>query len=145
VAKQRTAQLKKIDIFAQEIKKDGLYAVFASALERGGTYYWLLRTLSSGFKLKQGLKVAGTTLRKGSWVVDVHWYLCTSDDRERKAYKLLCGEGEVKVVPVASMVHEHGLEFMRGSRTYSVLTDSSHLALIIGHNHSNVAGVAGSL
>jgi hypothetical protein len=48
VANQRTIQLKKIDVFAQEIKNDALYAVFASALERGGRYYWLLRTLSSG-------------------------------------------------------------------------------------------------
>jgi hypothetical protein len=55
-------------------------------------------------KLTQRLKVAGATLRKGSWVVDADWYLCTSDDQERKAYKLLCGEGEATVVPVASMV-----------------------------------------
>jgi hypothetical protein len=144
VAKQRSIQLKKIDVFAQEIKKDALYAVFASALERGGRYYWLLRTLSSGYKLKQGLKVAGATLRKGSWVVDAHWYMCTSDDQERKAYKLLCGEGEATVVPVASMVQEHGVEFMRESRTDAVLKDSSHLGLI-EHNHSNMAGVARSI
>jgi hypothetical protein len=95
-------------------------------------------------KLTQGLRVAGATLRKGSWVVDAHWYLCTSDDQERKAYKLLCGEGEATVVPVASMVREHGLEFMRESRTDAILKGCSHLALI-EHNNSNVAGVARSI
>jgi hypothetical protein len=146
VATQRSSQLKNIDVFAQDVKKDALYAVFASAFERGGSYYWLLRTLSSGYKLKQGLKVAGATLRKGSWVVDAHWYLCASDDQERKAYKLLCGEGEAAVVPVTSMVQEQepGVEVMRESRTDAVLKNSSHLGLI-EHNHSNMAGVARSI
>jgi hypothetical protein len=77
--------------------------------------------------------------------VDAHWYLCTSDDQERKAYKLLCGEGQATVVPVASMVQKHACaEFMRESRTDAVLKDSSHLGLI-EHNHRNMAGVARSI
>lgn len=70
VAKQRTAQLKRVDVFAQEIEPNTLYAAFASAMERGSRYYWLLRTQSKAYKLMQGLKVAGATLRKGSWVID---------------------------------------------------------------------------
>lgn len=70
-------------------------------------------------------------------MLDAHWYLCTSDTQDRKAYTLLCDEGEEKVLPVASIVQEHGLEFQRESRMESILKDSSHLALI-AHNRSNV-------
>lgn len=62
------------------------------------------------------------------------WYLSNSDNQEKKSYKLL--EDKIVYVPVASMVQETEIGWERQSRTESILSPASHLA-IMRHNFSN--------
>ena len=93
------------------------------------------------YKAKGPIKVpGGTTIRTGAWVIDVQWFLSTSDDQARKSYKLLAGE--TATIPIGSLVQEHGLKWERewreGSGCEYILAKESHLALM-QHNYSNVA------
>ena len=80
--------------------------------------------------------MGGTTIRKGTWVVEAQWYSSTSDDQCRKSYKLL---PETVHVPVGSLVQEVGLQWRLEGRTggESHLSKESHVALV-SHNFSNV-------
>ena len=80
--------------------------------------------------------MGGTTIRKGTWVVEAQWYSSTSDDQGRKTYKLL---PETVHVPVGSLVQEVRLEWRLEGRTggESHLSKESHVALV-SHNFSNV-------
>ena len=69
-------------------------------------------------------------------MVEAEWYLSTSDNQERKSYKLLAGE--VVYIPVASMVQETEIEFERDFREEKLLSPASHLN-IMSHNFSNIA------
>ena len=82
------------------------------------------------------LKAAdGSTIRKGTWVVDAHWYKCISDSQEARKYHL--DSSEIVHVTVASLVQESALEFLRFSQFGCILPDEAHLA-IMRHNFSNV-------
>ena len=170
VAKQRTVQLMKTELFAKLIKADSLYAAFASFREKGkpsyslkllqppwpcchldhiltlteltlsppgNRDYWLLRTKSVARQATKAIKVVGgTSIRKGTWVVEAQWYSSTSDNQGRKSYKLL---PETVHVPVGSLVQEVGLQWRLEGRTggESHLSKESHAALV-SHNFSNV-------
>ena len=141
VTRQKQVQKAKVEVFGRGIVPDHLYAAYASHEERGARKYWLLRTASKMYSAKKAIKVAGgTTIRKGTKVVDAEWYLSTSDTQERKSYTLL--EGEKVTVPVAALVQEHELEWARNMRHATgcelILSDASHIALML-HNYSNVA------
>ena len=78
----------------------------------------------------------GATIKTGTLVIEAQWFLSTSDEQGRKSYKLLDG---IVHVPVASMVWETGLGWMRegrGSGEY-ILEPESHLALM-SHNYNDV-------
>ena len=91
------------------------------------------------YKPKKATKGArGATIKKGTLVVDAHWYVSTSGDQMRKSYKLMADEKVT--IPVASLVQEHNLEWARemrgGTNCEPILANSSHLALM-QHNYSN--------
>ena len=93
------------------------------------------------YKAKGPIKVPeGTAIRTGAWVIDVQWFLSTSDDQARKSYKLLAGE--IATIPIGSFVQKHGLKWERewreGAACDCILHKDSHLALM-QHNYSNVA------
>jgi len=134
IAKKKAVQKVATKVFALGVKQDHLYAAFGSYVERGGRPYWLLRTTSTPWQAKKAIKTVGRTIAKDNWVVKARWYLCTSDTQDRKSYKLLDGETHVAL---ASMVQEHGLEFVREHAHEPILSDASHVA-IMSHNFSNV-------
>ena len=138
---QRQIKKATAEAFGRGILADKLYAAYASYDELGNRKYWLLCTASKMYvyKPKKAAKGArGATIKKGTLVVDAHWYVSTSSDQMRKSYKL---RGDEKVtIPVASLVQEHNLEWARemrgGTNCESILANSSHLALM-QHNYSN--------
>ena len=114
-----------------------LYAAFASHAERGERKYWLLLAKSEG-QTGQTIKVpGGRTIAKNQWFIEAQWYLSTSDNQDRKSYRLL---PELAHIPIGSLVQEHGLRWERegrGREGKSILSQESHLALM-SHNYSNV-------
>ena len=97
---------------------------------------WRQRMMCTTFALTKGAR--GATIKKGTLVVDAHWYVSTSGDQMRKSYKLMADEKVT--IPVASLVQEHNLEWARemrgGTNCEPILANSSHLALM-QHNYSN--------
>ena len=70
--------------------------------------------------------------------MDAQWYVSTSDSQDRKSYKLV--PGETVVVPVDSLVQEHGLEWERewqSANAELIITKESHLRLMC-HNFADV-------
>ena len=134
----RIAAEKRVDAraFALSVKAEHLYAVFGGFAELGGRPYWLLLCKNVPYQAPAGLKAHdGATINQGWWVIDAHWYASTSDNQERRSYKLL-GD-ELVHVPVGSLVQEKDLEFDREGRNDRILGDGSHLQ-IMRHNFSNV-------
>ena len=138
VTKQRQVQKGKVEVFARGIKRDSLYAAYASHDERGARKYWLLKVVKQPYKTKKATKVAGdSTIKTGTLVVDAQWYLSTSDAQNRKSYTLQ--PAETVTVPVGSLVQEHGLAWERDWRAPGaehIISDESHLQLMC-HNYSN--------
>ena len=67
-----------------------------------------------------------------------NWYECTSEQQDRKSYTPAQPVVEV-TVPVASLVPQHDLEFIRDNRAHisSHLSKAAHVALM-SHNYSKV-------
>eukprot|EP00962_Isochrysis_galbana_P048700 scaffold20367_cov100-Isochrysis_galbana.AAC.2 len=128
---------QKVQDFAKLTKPDQIFAVFGSFAERGGRPYWLLLCKKGAYRAPKGLKQQdGSTIRKGTWIIDAHWYASTSESQERRCYKLL-GNSLVNV-PVQSLIQETDLHFERSSRQDSILGDECHIK-IMRWNFSNVA------
>jgi hypothetical protein len=138
VAKQRQVQKAKVEVFARGVKRDHLYAAYASHDERGARKYWLLKVMKLPYKTKKPTKVAGgSTIKTGTLVVDAQWYLSTSDAQTRKSYKLQ--SAETVTLPVCSLVQEHDLAWEREWRAPGaehIISNESHLRLMC-HNYSN--------
>ena len=108
--------------------------------ERGARKYWLLKIIKKPYPAKKGgIKVTGgTTIKARTLVVDAQWYVSTSDSQGRKSYKLVAGE--TVVVPVDSLVQEHGLKWERewqSANAEFIISKESHMQLMC-HNYSNV-------
>ena len=87
------------------------------------------------YKAPPGLKAQDdTTIRAGTWIFDAHWFESTSDNQQRRSYKL---SGELVHITVNSLVQEADLEFDRAGMHDRILGDASHL-MIMRHNFSNV-------
>ena len=127
-------------LHSNEARKPGLYAVAGSFLEKGKRPYWLLLAKSKGYKATKSIKSAVGTIQAGWWIIDAHWYVCTSDGQDRKSYKLLVekdGNGvekppELVHVTVGALVQVHGLCFERdfGYHRESILSNDSHLRIM---------------
>jgi hypothetical protein len=144
MAKQKATKQISTEAFANEIKAEQVYAVYASFNELGGRAYWLLLTKAVAKKAAKAIRLKdAAAIRKGQYYVDAQWYLSTSESKEKKSYKLLDTGGEsgdgVVQVPVASIVQEHGLDWERTFRNgEQILSNESHVA-IARHNSSNVS------
>ena len=143
-----------------------LYAVYADPkeLEAGHHPYWLVEAQTHPYPAPRGLKDgAGATITMGTYIVDVHWFICTSDDPNIKQYKKLTVTPAVTQTPAAgaalpsthaeasdvinpivhlpmkAFVTEVGLKWERYSpRLFTgTLSDASHLC-IMKHNFSNL-------
>ena len=121
----------------------GCNAVVGSFLEKGKRPYWLLLAKTTGYQAKGSIKsaiVGMPTIRDKQWIIDAHWYVCTSDGQDRKSYKLLTekdADGNDKPpvlvqVPIGCLVQEHGLCFERdfGYHRESILSNGSHLRIM---------------
>lgn len=141
VSRVAAEQREKVEDFSKSTKVGQLCAVFGGFSERGGRPYWLLLCKRQAYQAQKGLRQQeGSTIRKGTWVIDAQWYASTSDDPNRRSYKLL--DDPVVHVPVKSLVQEKGLEFERGgARTglESLLGDECHLRIVRWNFISNVA------
>ena len=136
VVKQAAAKRGDAIAFAKVAKVDELYASFGAHSERGARPYWLLKLKKAAYQLKKKAAVeGGTTLRKDSWVVEAQWYLSTSDEQNRKSYKLL---EPVVQIPVGALIQEHGLEWTRAAAHEPILKPASHDLLML-HNYSNIS------
>lgn len=138
VARVAAQSRQKVQDFAKRAQPDQIFAVFGSFTD-GGRPYWLLlcKKGAYAYTAPKGLKQEdGSTIRKGTWIIDAHWYASTSESQERRSYKLL-GDSLVHV-PVQSLVQETDLHFERSSRHDSILGDECHLK-IMRWNFSNVA------
>src|SRR6056297_2344864 len=110
---------------------------YSGALLTGGARTGCCCARRAAYTAPKGLKQEdGSTIRKGTWIIDAHWYASTSESHERRSYKLL-GDSLVHV-PVQSLVQETDLHFERSSRHDSILGDECHLK-IMRWNFSNVA------
>ena len=120
-----------------KIKKDKLYAAYASYREElGGRPYWLLRTKSKALTGKTIKVPGGTTIAKNQYYVEAQWYLSSYDSKGCKKYILL---EEIVHVPVSTLVQEHELEWEHEGRSVneSTLKEACH-AVLMQHNYSNV-------
>ena len=105
-----------------------MYACFGAHIERGGRPYWLLHSKSVAYAAPAGLKTSdGSTIRKGTWIVDAHWYTCTSDSQDRRTYHR--EESELVHVIVKSLIQETSLEFRRATLHDCYLPDEAHLLI----------------
>ena len=127
-------------LHSNEARKPGLYAVAGSFLEKGKRPYWLLLVKSKGYQATDTIKSAVGTIQKDWWIVEGHWYVCTSDGQDRKSYKLLVEKdstGKEKPpqlvhVTIGALVQEHGLQFERDFDYHreSILSNESHLRIM---------------
>lgn len=134
------SRLIKPEDTSGDLRISGLYAVAGSFLEKGKRPYWLLCAKTAGYKAQAGLKSAAGKIGAGWWIIDAHWYVCTSDGQDRKSYRLLIEKDkdgndmppELAHVPVGSLVQEHGLHFQRdfGHSRESILSSESHMAIM---------------
>ena len=129
-------------------------------LEAGQHPYWLVESTRHPYRAPKGLKDAtGTTIPQGVWVVSVHWYICTSEDPNHKAYRKLVEESAVQAaereaadaaqpnappsfvahLKMSAFVTEVDIQWAHYSSRLGtgVLSDDSHLRLM-RHNYSNV-------
>jgi hypothetical protein len=135
VVKQVAAKRGDAIAFAKAAKVEQLYASYGAHSERGARPYWLLKLKKAAYQLPKKAAVdGGTTLRKDSWVIDAQWYFSTSDEQNRKSYKLL---EPVVQIPVGALIQEDGLEWTRETAHEPILKPSSHDLLML-HNYSNI-------
>ena len=116
------------------------YAVYADPknLDTGKHPYWLIETVGHPYSAPHGLKDAWfQTIRVGTWIVDIQWFQCTSEDPNHKSYKKL--DGAPTHLPMKAFITEKALEWAHFSPRLGtgVLSDESHMKLM-RHNFSNV-------
>jgi hypothetical protein len=108
ISKVAVEQRVDTQAFAKTMEDEHLYACFGAHIERGGRPYWLLHSKSLPYPAPRGLKTSdGSTIRKGTCIVDAHWYTCTSDSQDRRTYHR--EESELVHVLVKSLVQEADL------------------------------------
>mmetsp|Transcript_38432 Transcript_38432/g.63664 ORF Transcript_38432/g.63664 Transcript_38432/m.63664 type:complete len:696 (+) Transcript_38432:3650-5737(+) len=159
---QQQKQRMKTELFRAQMLLQppiALYAVYADPrrLEAGQHPYWLVETRCHPYAAPRGLKDAySITITVGTYIVDVNWFQCTSNDPNHKAYKKLDvleptseerNANEKDVDASCSVVHlkmkafitETCLEWAHFSPRLGtgVFADESHLRLM-RHNFSNV-------
>jgi len=162
VPMQQLKQRMNTELFRAQMLQQppvALYAVYADPrrLEAGQHPYWLVETTRHPYAAPRGLKdVQGATITIGTYIVDVYWFKCTSNDPNHKAYKKLDvleptseerNANEKDVDASCSVVHlkmkafitETCLEWAHFSPRLGtgVFADESHLRLM-RHNFSNV-------
>ena len=124
--------------FAMRMQSEHLYAVYGGYKEKGNRPYWLVWCIKAPYEAPKGLKANDdSTIRKGIWIFDAYFFASTSEDQERRSYKLLSGLDQVVHLLVKSVVQEPDLEFEREGSHDRILGDAAHLSLM-RHNYSNV-------
>ena len=98
--------------------------------------------VKAGYKAPKGLKQQdGKTIREGTWIIDAYWLTSTSENQNRRSYKLERSSPpkpeELSHVPVGSLVQEAALDFDWEGMHDRILGDASHLK-IMRWNFSNV-------
>ena len=119
---------------------ESLYAVYADPkqLEAGRHPYWLVESTCHPYKAPRGLKDPwDQTIAVDTWIVDVHWFECTSEDPNHKAYRKLLGAATH--LTMKAFVTERGLKWAHYSPRLNtgVFSDESHLC-VMRHNFSNI-------
>ena len=78
------------------MQSEHLYAVYGGYKEKGNRPYWLVWCIKAPYEAPKGLKANDdSTIRKGTWIFDAYFFASTSEDQERRSYKLLSGLDQV--------------------------------------------------